>query len=104
MGRGRVLILDIPRPPRVYVLPDCAEACWEAMEAAPAHPDRPAIYAAIAVFLLLVVLDVWLRLRDHRSISRWLQGVFRRRWWMRWLLGLPILVMIGWHLLWGYPW
>lgn len=63
----------------------------------------PAAWAILVLVLLLTAFEVWALTHHKNTISHLFQRLARSRRWFRWLafFGLAIL---GWHLLWGFPW
>lgn len=66
-------------------------------------PGVPAMWVALAFVIALAIFEVW-ALRHHtNTISHWLQRLAKTRRWLRWF-GLIGMIVLGWHLFWGFPW
>ena len=65
----------------------------------------PGVAAAWMIFGLLLavaIFEVWALQTHHNTISHLFQRLARRYHWFRWMNFLG-LVVLGWHLLWGFP-
>lgn len=85
--------------------PPCAEAVQE-----PDPPPLPArdigifaMWLVLALVIVVAVFDIWALKTKRRTISQMIQRLSRGWAWFRWI-GLATMVLLTWHIFWGYPW
>lgn len=86
--------------------PDCLEAVQPIDPPAPPvaqDPAVPAAWALLVLVLLLTAFEVWALAKHKNTISHMFQRLSRAFRWFR-ALALIGLIVLGWHLLFGFPW
>lgn len=78
------------------------ELCGQVAAPVP-DPGVPAAWAILVIVVLVALFEVWALWRGKNTISHLIQRLSRSRRWFRWLVGLGLAVL-GWHLLFGFPW
>lgn len=102
------LQLSSPCPPSL----SCPSRLWEDQLAARltvapvgvvAHPGQPAKWFLLAETAEVGVFEGWALATHHDTVSQMLQAESRIHPSVRWSI-VAGMVMLTWHLAWGFPW
>jgi len=66
-------------------------------------PGLPAAWMILALVVAVAIFELWALKTKRNTISHLMQRISRKRLWFKWLAGAG-MVVLTWHLLWGFPW
>lgn len=81
---------------------DCGEVLVQPDPPAPPS-ERPALVFLLALLVALAIFEGWALATHHATVSQALQHWFARHVLLR-LIVFVGWIVVGWHVLWGFPW
>lgn len=68
-----------------------------------ADPGTPAFWFLVVFGVALVAFEIWALWTGHYTVSQYLQHLFDGHPMLAWIT-FGVLVLVAWHLVFGFPW